>query len=95
MVRRMWHEIFTGRPIEETLNTLFLACIIKCHVFGGVLSICNIVFFNLQLFDSVLLTQSQGHGGGSGKRTDDTLLEIASDILSKVLFSLSSLLSYL
>jgi len=36
------------------------------------------------LFDSVLLTQSQGHGGGSGKRTDDTLLEIASDILSKL-----------
>ena len=40
--------------------------------------------FVLQLFDSVLLTQSQGQGGGSGKKTEETLLEIASDILSKV-----------
>ena len=39
----------------------------------------------LQLFDSVLQTQSQGVGGGAGKKTDDTLLEIAKDILSKVL----------
>ena len=37
-----------------------------------------------QLFDSVLLTQSQSGGGGAGKKTDDTLLEIAKDILSKV-----------
>eukprot|EP00794_Sanderia_malayensis_P007414 gene7414-8234_t len=36
------------------------------------------------LFDSVLLTQSQGRGGASGKKTEDTLLEIASDILSKL-----------
>ena len=47
----------------------------------------------LQLFDSVLLTQSQGHGGGSGKKTEETLLEIASDILSKVIFSLISSVS--
>ena len=60
----------------------------KVSYVWGALSICNVIFFHLQLFDSVLLTQSQGHGGGSGKRTDDTLLEIASDILSKVLFSL-------
>ncbi len=38
----------------------------------------------LQLFDSILLTQSQKAGGGSGKTTEDTLKEIATDILSKV-----------
>lgn len=32
----------------------------------------------------MLQTQSQGVGGGAGKKTDDTLLEIAKDILSKV-----------
>ena len=37
-----------------------------------------------QLFDSILLTQSQKGGGGSGKKTEDTLNEIAADILSKV-----------
>jgi len=37
-----------------------------------------------QLFDSVLLTQSQSGGGGAGKKSDDTLLEIAKDILSKL-----------
>lgn len=37
-----------------------------------------------QLFDSVLLTQSQGGGGGTSKKTEETLLEIAKDILSKV-----------
>ena len=42
------------------------------------------VCFLLQLFDSILLTQSQKGGGGSGKITEDTLKEIASDILSKV-----------
>lgn len=36
------------------------------------------------LFDSILLTQSQHGGGDSGKITEDTLNEIASDILSKV-----------
>lgn len=36
------------------------------------------------LFDSILLTQSGHRGGGSGKKTEDTLNEIASDILSKV-----------
>ena len=34
-------------------------------------------------FDSTLLTQSQQAGGGGGK-TEDTLKEIATDILSKV-----------
>ncbi len=38
----------------------------------------------LQLFDSILLTQSQKGGGGSAKATEDALKEIASDILSKV-----------
>ena len=32
----------------------------------------------------MLLTQSQSGSGGAGKRSDDTLLEIAKDILSKV-----------
>lgn len=36
------------------------------------------------LFDSILLTQNQHGGSGSGKQTEDTLNEIASDILSKV-----------
>lgn len=36
------------------------------------------------LFDSILLTQSGHGGGGSSKKTEDTLNEIASDILSKV-----------
>ena len=39
---------------------------------------------SFKLFDSVLLTQSQSGGGGAGKKSDDTLLEIAKDILSKV-----------
>lgn len=39
------------------------------------------------LFDSILLTQSGHAGGGSGKKTEDTLTEIASDILSKVRIS--------
>lgn len=38
-----------------------------------------------QLFNSVLLTQSQKSSGGSGKKGDDALLEIAKDILGKVL----------
>ena len=37
-----------------------------------------------QLFDSVLLTQSQSAGGGGGKKTDDVLEEIAADVLTKV-----------
>jgi dynein heavy chain len=37
-----------------------------------------------ELFDSILLTQSGHASGGSGKKTEDTLTEIASDILSKV-----------
>lgn len=37
-----------------------------------------------QLFDSVLLTQSQSGEGGAGKKSDDILLEIAKDILSKL-----------
>ena len=37
------------------------------------------------LFDSILLTQTQRGGGGSGKKTEDTLNDIASDILTKVL----------
>ena len=37
-----------------------------------------------QLFNSVLLTQSQKSSGGGGKKGDETLLEIAKDILSKV-----------
>ncbi|RMX38335.1 hypothetical protein pdam_00005508 [Pocillopora damicornis] len=37
-----------------------------------------------QLFDSVLLTQSQSGEGGAGKKSDDVLLEIAKDILSKL-----------
>ena len=37
-----------------------------------------------QLFDSVLLTQSQSAGGGGSKKTDDVLEEIAADVLSKV-----------
>lgn len=36
-----------------------------------------------QLFDSVLLTLGQGDGGMSGQ-TDETLFEIATDILAKV-----------
>ncbi|EDO37961.1 predicted protein [Nematostella vectensis] len=32
----------------------------------------------------VLLTQAQGAGGGGGKKSEDTLLEIATDILSKL-----------
>ena len=36
-----------------------------------------------QLFDSVLLTQGRGAGGGTGK-SDETLYGIASDILNKV-----------
>ena len=36
------------------------------------------------LFDSILLTQSGRGKGGAGKKTEDTLNEIASDILSKV-----------
>lgn len=36
------------------------------------------------LFDSILLTQKGHSGGGAGKKTDDTLTEIASDILFKV-----------
>ena len=36
------------------------------------------------LFDSVLVTQSQTSGGGSGKTTEEALNEITSDILSKV-----------
>lgn len=36
------------------------------------------------LFDSILLTQSGRGKGGSAKKTEDTLNEIASDILSKV-----------
>lgn len=35
------------------------------------------------LFDSVLLTQGGGGGGGGGK-SDDSLYDIASDILAKV-----------
>ena len=42
----------------------------------------------LQPFDFILLTQSQKGGGGSGKKTEDTLNEIAADILSKVCLSL-------
>ena len=37
------------------------------------------------LFDSILLTQTQRSGGDSGKKTEDTLNDIASDILSKVI----------
>jgi len=37
------------------------------------------------LFDSILLTQTQRGGGGSGKKTEDTLNDIASDVLTKVL----------
>lgn len=37
------------------------------------------------LFDSILLTQSGHSGGGAGKQTEDTINEIASDILSKVI----------
>ncbi|XP_046853911.1 dynein axonemal heavy chain 7-like isoform X3 [Xenia sp. Carnegie-2017] len=37
-----------------------------------------------QLFNSVLLTQSQQSSGGGGKKGDDALLEIAKDILSKL-----------
>ena len=36
------------------------------------------------LFDSTLLTQNQYRGGEGGGQTEDTLNEIASDILSKV-----------
>ena len=36
-----------------------------------------------QVFDSILLTQTQHSGGSSGKRTEDALNEIATDILSK------------
>ena len=42
----------------------------------------------MQLFDSILLTQSQKAAGGSGKKTEDVLNEIAADILSKVHASL-------
>ena len=37
-----------------------------------------------ELFDSILVTQSQHSGGSSGKTVDETLNEIAADILSKV-----------
>ncbi len=36
------------------------------------------------LFDSILLTQSSRGGGGSGKKLEDTINDIASDILHKV-----------
>ena len=44
-----------------------------------------------ELFDSILVTQSQHSGGSSGKTVDETLNEISADILSKVnsLFSFS------
>ena len=32
----------------------------------------------------MLLTQAQKAGGGSGKKTDDVLNEIAADVLAKV-----------
>ena len=41
-----------------------------------------------ELFDSILVTQSQHSGGSSGKTVDETLNEIAADILSKVSLSL-------
>ena len=41
------------------------------------------------MFDSVLLTQSQKSVGGSGKKMEDVLDEIAGDILSKVHISTS------
>ena len=37
------------------------------------------------LFDSVLLTQG-GSGGGGGGKTDETLQNIATDVLSKVTY---------
>ena len=37
-----------------------------------------------ELFDSILITQSQHSASSSGKKTEDTLNEIATDILSKV-----------
>ncbi|CAI8001099.1 Dynein heavy chain 7, axonemal, partial [Geodia barretti] len=37
-----------------------------------------------ELFDSILVTQSQHSGGSSGKTVDDTLNEISADILSKL-----------
>ena len=37
-----------------------------------------------ELFDSVLLTQTQQSGGGSGKKTEEALMEITTDILGKV-----------
>ncbi len=55
--------------ISSSVSLLVLIACLYCHS---------------QLFDSVLLTQSQGSGGASGKKTEETLLEIASDILSKV-----------
>lgn len=47
------------------------------------------------LFDSVLVTQSQTSGGGSGKTTEEALNEITSDILSKVLYYKGYNLKYL
>ena len=37
-----------------------------------------------ELFDSILITQSQHSGSSSGKKVEDSLNEIATDILSKV-----------
>ena len=37
-----------------------------------------------ELFDSILITQSQHSAGSSGKKVEETLNEIATDILSKV-----------
>lgn len=39
-----------------------------------------------ELFDSVLLTQSQKGGGSSGKGAEENLMEIAADVLGKVSF---------
>ena len=38
-----------------------------------------------QLFDSVLLTQGRGGGGGSSSKTEETMSNIATDILGKVI----------
>ena len=70
----MHDNVDISRQLQETKQVLLCVCVCVCDVISCV----------PQLFDSVLLTQSQSGGGGGGKKTDDVLEEIAADVLTKV-----------